>query len=83
MSAQATATLNQRIIELAAAQVDMPPEDVSLDSHFIADLGYDSLDQIEFMMTIEDEFDISVPDEEAEKIKTVRAAVQAIQKFIS
>ncbi|MHC5190700.1 MAG: acyl carrier protein [Planctomycetota bacterium] len=82
MSAQTTETLNQRIIELAADQVSIPAEQVSLDSQFTADLGYDSLDQVEFVMTIEEEFDIIVPDEEAEKIATVGAAVQAIQKLL-
>jgi len=47
------------------------------------DLGYDSLDQVEFMMTIEEEFDITVPNEEAEKITTVRATIEAIRKAIS
>ena len=83
MSTQTTETLIIKVIELASNQVDIPADQISLDSQFIADLGYDSLDLVEFVMLVEEEFDIVVPDEENEKIVTVRNAVQAIQKLIS
>ncbi len=83
MSTQTTETLSQRVIELVSIQIDIPNEQISLDSQFVADLGFDSLDFVEFVMLVEDEFDIVVPDEESETINTVRDAVQAIQKSIS
>ena len=82
MSRQTTETLSRRVIELAAAQVDIPTEQISVDSQFTADLGFDSLDVVEFVMTVEEEFDIVVPEEVADAINTVADAVQAIQKLI-
>ncbi len=83
MSTFTTETLSRRVFELVSSQMDKPIEEISLDSHFVADLGYDSLDLVEFTMLVEEEFDIVVPDEESETIDTVRDAVQAIQKLIS
>lgn len=83
MSTQTTETLSQQVIELVSSQIDIPKEQISLDSQFVADLGFDSLDLVEFVMLVEEEFDIVVPDEESETINTVRDAVQAIQKSIS
>ncbi len=83
MSTQTTETLSQRVIELVSKQVDIPKERISLDSQFVTDLGFDSLDVVEFVMNIEEEFNIAVPDEESEAILTVRNAVHTIQKLIS
>jgi acyl carrier protein len=83
MSAQTTETLSQRVIELVSHRVDIPKEQIALDSQFTTDLGFDSLDLVEFVMTVEEEFDITVPDEESQTILTVRDAIQAIQKLIS
>ena len=83
MSLQTTETLSKQVIELAGSHIDIPKEQISLDSHFFADLGFDSLDVVEFIMLVDDEFDIVVPDEEIEKINTIRDAVQTIQKLIS
>ena len=58
MSTQTSETLSRRVIELAAAQVDIPTEQISVDSQFTADLGFDSLDVVEFVMTVEEEFDL-------------------------
>lgn len=82
MSKQATETLIEKVKELAGEQVQIAAEEVLLDSQFMADLGYDSLDMVEFVMTIEDEFEISVPDEVNDTITTVGGAVEAIQKLI-
>jgi len=82
MSTETSETLSRRVIELAAAQVDIPAEQISLDSNFMADLGFDSLDVVEFVMTVEEEFDIVVPEEVADAINTVADAVQATQKLI-
>ncbi len=83
MSTQTTETLSQQVIEIVSSQIGIPKEQISLESQFVADLGFDSLDLVEFVMLVEDEFDIVVPDEESETINTVQDAVQAIQKSIS
>ena len=82
MSTYTTETLSQQVIELLSRQTDVPKEQILLDSQFVADFGFDSLDLVEFVMLVEEEFDIVVSDEESEKINTVRDAVQAIQKSI-
>ena len=81
MSRDTTETLSQHVIELVSSQIHIPKEQISLDSQFMADLGFDSLEVVEFIMTVEEEFDIAVPDEVSETINTVRDAVQAIQKL--
>jgi acyl carrier protein len=83
MPTQTLEEIGQTVIELISNHHDIPKEEITLDSQFAADLGFDSLDQVEFVMAVEDQFDISVPDEVAEKIITVRNAVQAIQELIS
>lgn len=82
MSSQTTEILEHKVKELAGSQVDMPAEKVTLDSQFEADLGYDSLDYVEFIMTVEEEFDIEVSDEIRDTVLSVRNAVEAIQKLI-
>ena len=82
MSKLATETLIEKVKELAGEQVQIAAKEVLLDSQFLADLGYDSLDMVEFVMTIEDEFDISVPDEVNDTITTVGGAIEAIQKLM-
>jgi len=83
MSTQASETLTQRVIELASKQVDIPHERIILDSQFVADLGFDSLDMVEFVMQVEEEFDIIVPSEKSDTIMTIRDAVRAIEEVIS
>lgn len=83
MSIQTTETLSRQVIGIVSRQMDIPQEQISLDSQFIADLGYDSLDLVEFSMLVEEEFDRVVPEEISDTILTVRDAVQAIQKLIS
>ncbi len=74
--------LTECILKLAAEQVSLPAEQVSLDSTFAGDLGFDSLDQVEFMMEIEDAFNVSVPDEAVEKILTVRQAADEVRRLV-
>ena len=83
MAAFSTETLSRQVIELLSSHHDIPKEQLSLDTQFVADLGFDSLDKVEFMMTVEEEFDIAVPDEVSDTIITVRDAVEAIQKRMS
>jgi len=59
----------------------MDESQVTGDASFIDDLGADSLDTVELIMALEEEFDMEVPDEEAEKISTVRDAIEYIKKM--
>ncbi len=82
MSTQTTETLSRQVIEIVSIQMEIPREQISLDSQFMTDLGFDSLDIVEFVMTVEEEFDVVVPDEVSDAINTVGDAVRAIQKLI-
>ncbi len=82
MSTQTTEALAQRMFELISANHDVPIEQISMNSQFVADFGFDSLEKVEFVMTVEEEFDIAVPDEVADTIITVQDAVHLIQKSI-
>lgn len=85
MSVPSTEThdaLADRVIKLAAEQVELPPEQVELDSHFLNDLGYDSLDRVEFAMRIEDEFKLTIPDDVADGITTVRQAIEQTRRLL-
>jgi len=68
-----------RIKKIIIEQLGSDDADVSLESSFIEDLGADSLDIVELIMALEEEFDIEIPDSEAEKISTVGDAVEYIK----
>ena len=72
--------IGDRIIEIVAEKLDKPKGEVSLEKSFINDLGADSLDIVELMMDIEDEFDLSIPEEEAQKIATIGDAVKYVEE---
>lgn len=68
-----------KVKKLIAEQLDVEESEITLESSFQEDLDADSLDVVELIMAIEDEFDIEISDEEAEKISTVKDAVDYIQ----
>jgi acyl carrier protein len=68
-----------KVIELAAEEASMESKDVTAASHFVNDLKFDSLAVIEFAMAVEDEFEMSVPDEELEKFQVVGDVVKYIE----
>jgi acyl carrier protein len=70
--------VQQKIIAIAAEYGCVKPEQVTPASHFINDLEYDSLQVVEFTMAVEDEFELSVPDEKAEQLMTVGAVVDFV-----
>jgi acyl carrier protein len=70
--------IEKKVIEIAAERGCVKPENVSLDSHFRNDLEYDSLSEVEFAMEVEGEFELSVPDEDVEKLTTVAAVVDFV-----
>ena len=68
----------QQVKNIVAEQLGVKEEEVKNESSFVADLGADSLDTVELVMALEEEFEIEIPDEEAEKITTVQQAVDYI-----
>lgn len=68
--------------EILVEQLGVKPEEVKLEASFQDDLGADSLDVVELVMALEEEFDIEIPDEDAEKISTVANAVEYIKAQI-
>lgn len=72
--------IEQKVIAIVAEQLSVEKAEISLQTSFVNDLGADSLDTVELVMELEDEFDMNIPDEEAEKIQTVGAAVEFIQQ---
>ena len=73
-------TTFDKVKEIVVEQLGVDEADVAMDSTFIDDLGADSLDIVELIMAFEEEFNIEIPDEIAEKIKTVKDAVEYIDK---
>jgi acyl carrier protein len=74
------ADVEEKIKEIICEQLNVSAEDVVPEASFVDDLGADSLDQVELIMAMEEEFDISIPDEDAEKIATVKDALDYIKK---
>ncbi|MCK5728204.1 MAG: acyl carrier protein [Methylococcales bacterium] len=70
--------IQERVIKIVSEQLGVKTEEVSSDSSFVDDLGADSLDTVELVMALEEEFETEIPDEEAEKITTVKLAVEYI-----
>lgn len=70
--------IQERVIKMVAEQLGVKEEDVKAESSFVDDLGADSLDTVELIMALEEEFDTEIPDEEAEKIATVQNAIDYI-----
>lgn len=73
-------TTFDKVKEIVVEQLGVDEADVAIESTFIDDLGADSLDIVELIMAFEEEFNIEIPDEIAEKIKTVKDAVEYIDK---
>jgi acyl carrier protein len=76
------ADVQQRIIQLIADQLEKDPSEIKPEMSFADDLGADSLDLVELIMTVEEEFNIEIPDEDAEKIKFVKDAIDYVKAKI-
>ncbi|OQW92480.1 MAG: acyl carrier protein [Beggiatoa sp. IS2] len=71
-------TVEERVKKIVVEQLSVKEEGVTNESSFVDDLGADSLDTVELVMALEEEFNIEIPDEEAEKITTVQQAIDYI-----
>ncbi len=67
--------IEQRVKKIVAEQLGVAEADIKNESSFVDDLGADSLDTVELVMALEDEFEMEIPDEQAEKITTVQQAI--------
>ena len=74
------ASVEERVVDIVAEQLGVDKEKVTRDTSFVNDLGADSLDTVELVMELEEEFDITIPDDAAEKIQTVGQAVDYIDE---
>ncbi len=74
------ATIEEEVKKIICEQLDVPEADVVPKASFVDDLGADSLDLVELIMAVEEKFDISIPDEDAEKIETVQHTIDYIKK---
>tara|TARA_B100002019_G_C20928660_1_gene431054 strand:- start:23 stop:292 length:270 start_codon:yes stop_codon:yes gene_type:complete len=73
-----TSNLHDRVMSLIAKQLDKEVDSISPEASFVDDLGADSIEIVELVMAIEDEFNITISDDEAEKIVTVKNAIDKI-----
>jgi acyl carrier protein len=74
--------IEEKVIVIICEQMGTEKSEITRETSFINDLNADSLDTVELVMEFEDEFDTSIPDEEAEKIQTVGAAIDYIAKVV-
>ena len=76
------ATNQERLIEIIAKQLGVDEDNVTPDASFMEDLGADSLDTVELVMALEEEFDLEIPDSDAEKITTVQDALNYLDEHV-
>ena len=76
-------TIAERVTKIITDKLGVESNEVTMEARFTTDLGADSLDIVELLMDFEKEFNISIPDEQAEKIETVGQAVEYIERVVS
>ena len=76
----ASEKIEERVIEIVCENLGVSKEQVTRSTSFIDDVGADSLDIVELIMELEEEFEITIPDDQAEKIKTVGEAIDYIER---
>ena len=76
-------TVEERVKKIVVEQLGVKDEEVSNQSSFVDDLGADSLDTVELVMALEEEFECEIPDEDAEKITTVQQAVDYVNAHLN
>jgi len=75
-----SSSIEKRVTQIIAAQLDVSEEEVVPEASFIDDMGADSLDLVELVMAMEEEFNVEIPDTEAENIRTVQDAIHYVQQ---
>lgn len=75
-------TIEERVKKIVVEQLGVKEDIVTANASFVDDLGADSLDTVELVMALEEEFEVEIPDEEAEKITTVQQAIDYIKGHI-
>ena len=73
-------TTEERVRKLVCEQLGVKEDEVTTEASFVEDLGADSLDTVELVMALEEEFETEIPDEEAEKITTVKEAIEYVEE---
>lgn len=76
-------TAEERLKKIIAEQLSVAEEDITPEAHFIEDLNADSLDLVELIMSLEEEFGVKIPDEDADKIQTVQDAMDYLHEHMS
>ena len=76
------ASIQEKVYEIIERKLSVNPEQITPEASFTEDLGADSLDTVELVMELEEEFDINIPDDAAEKIQTVGQAIDHIQEAV-
>ena len=71
-------TIEERVKKIVVEQLGVKEEEATANASFVDDLGADSLDTVELVMALEEEFECEIPDEEAEKIRTVQQAIEYV-----
>lgn len=82
MNAVGRARITQRLIGLAAEQVGVDPREITVETHLVDDLSFDSLDTVEFVMKIEEVFEIAIPDEYTQRVRTVGQAADLLMTLM-
>lgn len=77
---QVVMSVEERVTDIVVEQLGLERDKVHPESKFVDDLGADSLDTVELVMALEEEFEIEIPDEEAEKITTLREAISYVEE---
>ena len=73
-------SVEEKVIDIVSEQMNVDKSQITRETSFVNDLGADSLDTVELVMEFEDEFDLDIPDEDAEKIQTVGEAIEYIEE---
>jgi acyl carrier protein len=73
-------SIEEKVKKIIVEQLGVNPEEVTAEASFVEDLGADSLDTVELVMAFEEEFDAEIPDDEAEKLKTVGDTIKYIEE---
>jgi acyl carrier protein len=74
------AVIDEKVKQIVVEQLGVEEGEVTPSASFVDDLGADSLDQVELVMAFEEAFDVEIPDEDAEKIRTVKDAIEYLEK---